>query len=158
MSVSVTREDVFKTATTILEATPAHAMLDILRMAFMNAMVKSVSRALKVILSFYFVDIIECDSNNGGCDQNCHNNPGSYTCSCSTGYSKNGFHGCKGKSRAVKVILSFYFVDIIECDSNNGGCVQNCQNNPGSYTCSCNAGYSKNGFHGCNGKNFVYVL
>ena len=33
-------EDVIKTVKTILEATPAHAMLDILRLAFMDAKVK----------------------------------------------------------------------------------------------------------------------
>ena len=40
--MTVTMEDVIKTATTILEATPAHAMLDILRMAFMDAKVNHV--------------------------------------------------------------------------------------------------------------------
>ena len=42
------------------------------------------------------LDIDECDSGNGGCEQNCQNNIGSYTCSCNTGYEKSGFHGCIG--------------------------------------------------------------
>ena len=46
-------------------------------------------------------------------------------------------------------------VDIDECASNNGGCAQNCHNSPGSYSCSCNAGYEKSGFHGCNGINNI---
>ena len=45
-------------------------------------------------------DIDECASDNGGCEQNCHNNNGSYTCSCNTGYASNGFHGC-GKYEIV---------------------------------------------------------
>ena len=48
------------------------------------------------MINYSFTDIDECASDNGGCDQNCHNNVGSYTCSCDTGYAKNGFHGCVG--------------------------------------------------------------
>ena len=39
--------------------------------------------------SFHFIlyiDINECDTNNGGCDHNCTNTIGSFECSCSTGY------------------------------------------------------------------------
>ena len=39
--------------------------------------------------------------------------------------------------------------DINECNTNNGGCAQNCHNNAGSYYCSCNDGYYLAG----NGKN-----
>ena len=39
--------------------------------------------------------------------------------------------------------------DINECNSNNGGCAQNCHNTAGSYNCSCNNGYYLAG----NGKN-----
>lgn len=31
-------------------------------------------------------DINECDNVNGGCEQNCINDDGSYTCSCSPGF------------------------------------------------------------------------
>ena len=47
------------------------------------------------------IDIDECASDNGGCDQNCHNNNGSYTCSCNTGYASSGFHGCVGMSISI---------------------------------------------------------
>ena len=32
------------------------------------------------------IDINECSSQNGGCEQNCQNTIGSYSCSCLTGY------------------------------------------------------------------------
>ena len=35
--------------------------------------------------------------------------------------------------------------DINECQSSNGGCSQVCVNQPGSYQCSCNSGYTLNG-------------
>ena len=45
------------------------------------------------------------------------------------------------------------FVDINECSLNTDQCAQNCQNTQGSYTCSCNSGYtlSSNG-RSCNGQ------
>ena len=36
-------------------------------------------------------------------------------------------------------------IDVNECRTNNGGCSQNCINTPGSYQCSCNAGYFLDG-------------
>ena len=38
------------------------------------------------IIIFKFTDINECRVNNGNCRQNCYNTPGSYYCSCDTGY------------------------------------------------------------------------
>lgn len=32
-------------------------------------------------------DINECDCQNGGCEHNCTNTPGSYNCSCRDGYT-----------------------------------------------------------------------
>lgn len=31
-------------------------------------------------------DVNECDNVNGGCEQNCINDDGSYACSCSSGF------------------------------------------------------------------------
>ena len=42
MSVPVTMEAVLKTVTTALEAIPAHAMLDILRMVSMTVLVRTI--------------------------------------------------------------------------------------------------------------------
>ena len=33
-------------------------------------------------------------------------------------------------------------LDVNECLTNNGGCAQICTNTVGSFTCSCNTGYS----------------
>ena len=43
------------------------------------------------------LDINECDNKNGGCKHNCHNNIGSYRCSCRKGYAlSKDKHDCKG--------------------------------------------------------------
>ena len=45
----------------------------------------------------FVLDINECSTNNGGCEHNCVNTIGSFTCSCNTGYSlTSGLH-CSGK-------------------------------------------------------------
>ena len=76
------------------------------------------------------VDIDEC-SNGTVCDENadCLDTPGSYECTCSSGYSGDG-HTC---------------LDIDECLSDP--CVENanCTNNNGSFLCHCNTGFSGNG-------------
>ena len=41
------------------------------------------------------LDVDECASNNGGCDQICINNPGSYQCGCNQGYISDGKR-CQG--------------------------------------------------------------
>jgi EGF domain len=49
-------------------------------------------------LLFFFSEIDECQTNNGGCDVNaaCTNDPpGSFTCACLNGYEGNGF-SCTG--------------------------------------------------------------
>ena len=51
-------------------------------------------------------DIDECVDGNGGCDEECVNKPGTYMCSCPSGFElREDNHGC---------------VDANECLSNNG--------------------------------------
>ncbi|XP_013385287.1 multiple epidermal growth factor-like domains protein 6 [Lingula anatina] len=81
------------------------------------------------------LDVNECLSNNGGCQQMCRNFWGGHECRCQAGYRL----GADGKSCH----------DIDECQDMNK-CDVNavCQNTPGSYTCKCNAGYVGDG-HTC---------
>ena len=62
---------------------------------------------------------------------------GSYLCSCKSGYrvSKRNPNECE---------------DINECQTDNGGCLQKCDNLPGSFQCSCN--------HGYEGMYVLYIL
>lgn len=39
----------------------------------------------------------ECDINNGGCSQNCHDTPGSYFCSCHEGFTLVDNRTCDGE-------------------------------------------------------------
>ncbi|XP_019631414.1 PREDICTED: cartilage oligomeric matrix protein-like [Branchiostoma belcheri] len=69
----------------------------------------------------------ECSSNNGGCEHNCHNTAGSYTCACQPGYQLSG---------------SIYCTDVDECSSspcqNNGTCL----NLINEYRCDCPSGWT----------------
>ena len=37
-----------------------------------------------------YLDVDECSVNNGGCNQTCFNNQGSFTCGCNDGYQLMG--------------------------------------------------------------------
>ena len=50
-----------------------------------------------------------------------------------------------------KFFFSLYFTDIDECLSDPCHINANCSDNPGSYDCQCNVGYSGNGFN-CSSK------
>ena len=42
------------------------------------------------------------------------------------------------------LLSSVTAADINECDKNNGGCEQNCDNTVGSFECSCDPGFTLN--------------
>ena len=45
-----------------------------------------------------YLDIDECLSENGGCEQNCHNQVGNFYCTCDSGYNMNDNKlDCDGK-------------------------------------------------------------
>ena len=44
-------------------------------------------------------------------------------------------------------------LDINECNTNNGGCSQVCNNRGGSFTCSCNSGFTLEGGNACQDIN-----
>ncbi|KAL5488781.1 hypothetical protein EMCRGX_G017777 [Ephydatia muelleri] len=71
--------------------------------------------------------IDECKENLSGCNQNCTNTNGSFSCSCySSGYDLVNGNTC---------------TDLNECSVDNGGCDHQCSNTVGSYTCKCNRGF-----------------
>ena len=57
-------------------------------------------------LIFFSIDINECGTFNGGCEQTCNNTQGSYHCSCWNGYSLGtDQHNCSGKNSYCVIIL-----------------------------------------------------
>lgn len=98
------------------------------------------------------VDIDECENGNADCADNstCTNTPGSYDCVCRPGFSGNGFT-CEGSFVAtVHEICTTLFplllsLDIDECLE--ARCPENstCTNTKGSFVCTCNTGFSRDG-------------
>lgn len=49
------------------------------------------------VITNTLIDINECQSSNGGCNQTCVNTISSYVCQCNASYSLNSDnHGCDG--------------------------------------------------------------
>ncbi|CAH1245691.1 TLL1 [Branchiostoma lanceolatum] len=80
--------------------------------------------------SYTSIDIDECMSDNGGCQEACLNLDGGYACGCSYGYEI----APDGTS----------CVDVDECltSDNNGGCSHLCVNTQGGYHCDCPQGFT----------------
>ncbi|XP_057308374.1 uncharacterized protein LOC130646225 isoform X1 [Hydractinia symbiolongicarpus] len=67
----------------------------------------------------------ECTNENGGCEQDCFNTFGSYSCGCRVGYKLDvDAKSCN---------------DVDECAGSNG-CKSRCVNTAGSYFCACEEG------------------
>lgn len=48
--------------------------------------------------------------------------------------------------------------DVDECSMENGGCEHECQNTPGSFTCSCRSGYLLVDSVHCDSKFYEFTL
>ena len=61
-------------------------------------------------LKHFLVDIDECSLRNGGCSQLCVNKPGSFECSCNTGYKlESDLTTCSGMSDTL-ISLNLYSI------------------------------------------------
>ena len=126
---------------------------------------------LCIIIILYYIDIDECMESTGTCDRNadCKNTPGSFSCSCHSGYTGDGIF-CAGNLLIKAVVLKIsqlpryfyqfkflYLLDIDECMSPNVCHVNStCLNSNGSFQCICNTGHTGNGST-CIGKFQKYV-
>eukprot|EP01127_Copromyxa_protea_P024450 TRINITY_DN962_c0_g2_i5.p1 TRINITY_DN962_c0_g2~~TRINITY_DN962_c0_g2_i5.p1 ORF type:complete len:3441 (+),score=511.54 TRINITY_DN962_c0_g2_i5:5-10327(+) len=73
-------------------------------------------------------NINECLNENGGCEQGCEDENGSYHCYCDSGYVLTGAYACQNINECTNATI---------CDVKNG----DCKDTPGSYNCVCNQGW-----------------
>ena len=86
------------------------------------------------------LDIDECAADTDGCDQVCTNTPGSFECSCNSGFTLSG----DGRT----------CVEDNECTLDTDNCEQICVNTDGSFRCECNSGFVLNSDQRtCSGEN-----
>ena len=102
----------------------------------------------------YIIDINECDTDNGGCEQICINTVRLFNCSCQSGFRLVNNIFCSGnivQRYLISTLMSF--IDIDECSEGISGCSQICSNTIGSYSCICQNGYQLGSDdHTCLGK------
>ena len=84
--------------TTLLATSVSVTLVIVSKMTTTLALASIMACALSTFICWYIpVDIDECATDNGGCDQNCHNTTGSYYCTCNIGYLlDDDKHGCNG--------------------------------------------------------------
>ncbi|XP_056126318.1 collagen and calcium-binding EGF domain-containing protein 1-like [Rhinichthys klamathensis goyatoka] len=68
------------------------------------------------------------------CEQQCTDNFGRVLCTC--------FHGYRFHRERHRQHLHPYCIDVDECEESKSVCEHVCENTPGSFRCSCNAGYT----------------
>ena len=94
----ITMEGVTKLVPTLMAATIVHVTMDMFLQKIIPAVlvccVKCYGKMVNVTTT---LDIDECQVDNGGCNQECNNNAGSYNCSCENGYElTDDNHTCIG--------------------------------------------------------------
>lgn len=105
MSVFVALICVNTTVLTLLVATTAPVWLDITwRLIIITVQVRIIQKY--IIMYFHMSsDTNECNTNNGGCNQTCVNEIGSFHCLCNSGYTLDADGlGCTGNDYSFIVI------------------------------------------------------
>ena len=105
-----------------------------------------------VIFPVIYVDINECNTNKGGCEHSCSNTPGSYSCSCNTGYSLDlDNRGCSRKEGYYTLGITLYYC-IAVCDDSCHHCIS-CDSPD---TCTCLSGWT--GSNCCTGMYTTHIV
>lgn len=110
-----------------------------------------------------FIDINECDNNNGGCSQNCSNTVGSFSCSCTRNFTLDDDNRtCNGNLSPLLYCCYIIcaFIDINEClDPQMFPCPSTllCSNTIGGYDCICPDGTMFDGVI-CGNTWFIKLL
>ena len=119
----------------------------------------SVIIKIRLLLCKPVTDLDECHEGANKCDQICVNEKGSYSCLCKDGYLLYDEHSCQGTEilfsdyNNIMYVHYWFISDINECQTDNGGCTQTCDNTNGFYQCSCWDGYElTSDNHTCVGK------
>ena len=92
------------------------------------------------------MDGYELNVDHRTCDGTCHNiyilNIQSFELQLTEQREKTILtSSCKFPDQIVLYTFLELFVDINECEENNGGCPQLCKNTEGSFQCECDVGY-----------------
>ena len=91
MSVPVTMVVVHKSVPTLLVTTHVDVTLDTSWMEMDSHAMVNINMKYAAFTLFKILDINECSTSNGGCEDTCMNTDGSFECSCSTeGYQLSG--------------------------------------------------------------------
>ena len=105
--------------------------------------------SLAIYHNIFYYNIKET---NDGCSHNCSNTEGCYYIDGykldSNGVTCLGTHAIYDVKHmmlhhivCLSICILLLFLDINECEDDNGGCSHNCTNTDGSFECSCNDGY-----------------
>ena len=115
------------------------------------------SMKYSLVLFACCADYDECITDPCGGNATCINYDGSFGCECELGYTGDPYFSCTGKKQSysqlymllakrlneedVQITSISCSIDVNECLVNKGGCSSICENQVGSFACSCFKGF-----------------